>query len=227
MNLLAIDTVTEHCSVALGTGDAVYQDIETGSKIHSRMVLDMVEGLLRDHSIELNDLDCIAVDTGPGSFTGVRIGVGVTQGLAYAMQIPVLGINSLQVLAASCPQGKVLCAMDARMGQVYCGYYDVSENREPVELWAPMVVNPENINTDVEDQTMAAGNGWHVYRERLADKLTSKGVVLENKEYPQARHAISIARHLGLGSAQSPLLVQACYVRNNVTDNPLPPNTKR
>ncbi len=98
--LLAIDTVTESCSAALLMDDVLTQRIEH-SRAHSRLILSMVDSLLAERNIELSALTAIAVDVGPGSFTGVRLGIGVAQGLGYAAQLKVIAVGSLEALAQS------------------------------------------------------------------------------------------------------------------------------
>lgn len=98
LNILAFDTVTEACSVALLLRGAVEQRLELGAR-HSRRVLGMAEEVMRAAGAELRDLDALAVDVGPGAFTGARLGIGVAQGLAYGAGLPVSAVNSLQALA--------------------------------------------------------------------------------------------------------------------------------
>ena len=96
MNLLAIDTVTDACSVALsGTGDTILERFQIESRGHSNLVLAMAEDVILEAGISRHDLNGIAFDSGPGSFTGIRIGLGVAQGLALAFDLPLLGVSSL------------------------------------------------------------------------------------------------------------------------------------
>ena len=137
-NILAIDTTTEACSVALNLRGTLLQRSEIAPNGHSRLVLGMVESLLREAGLDLRDLDALAVDVGPGSFTGVRIGIGVAQGLAYGAGCKVVPVGSLEALAcgvfrdfyetASDPVPGpvpeiVLAAIDAHMGQIYYACY--------------------------------------------------------------------------------------------------------
>ncbi len=122
MKLLGIDTATEACSVALaGVGDTILERYKIEPKGHSNLVLPMIDDLLSDSGISHNDLDAIAVDTGPGSFTGIRIGIGIAQGLSFGLKLPLIGISSLMVLAEGSEPtvSAVLPAIDARMGEVY------------------------------------------------------------------------------------------------------------
>ena len=100
MKLLAIDTVTEACSVALfGVGDTILERYIVEERGHSNLVLGMIDSLLSEAGIGRDDLDALAVDIGPGSFTGVRIGIGIGQGLSLGLGLPLIGVSSLMVLA--------------------------------------------------------------------------------------------------------------------------------
>ena len=122
LKILAIDTVTEVCSVALNLHGAVTQRLEIAAG-HSRLVLGMAQTLLRQCGLTLDQLDALAVDIGPGSFTGTRIGIGVAQGLAFGAGLKVIPVRSLEALAHAQPNETVLPAIDARMGQIYHGLY--------------------------------------------------------------------------------------------------------
>lgn len=132
--LIAIETSTAVGSVALAReqgGRLVCEALAEGAQEPSRRVLAMVESLLAGAGLAASSLDAIAFDAGPGSFTGIRIGVGVAQGIGFAVSVPLIGVSSLEILAtaaladAAAPaQGRlVLAAIDARMGQVYCGVF--------------------------------------------------------------------------------------------------------
>ena len=101
MNILALDTVTEACSVALLARGTLEQRFEVAANRHSRRVLGMAQEVLRARGLALRDLDALAVDVGPGAFTGARIGIGVAQGLAYGANLTVIPVNSLEALAAA------------------------------------------------------------------------------------------------------------------------------
>lgn len=127
MKLLAIDTVTEACSAALWLEGEVQERFELAPRRHTSLILPMVQELLANAGVSLAQLDAIAVDRGPGSFTGVRIGTGVVQGLAYAADLPVVPVSSLATLAQTvwqqCGHQHVLALIDARMQEVYGAYY--------------------------------------------------------------------------------------------------------
>lgn len=106
MNLLALDTSTETCSVALRVGDTVTVRRHAGAREQTAHVLPIVQALLAEAGIALRDLDAIACAHGPGAFTGVRVAVSVTQGLAYGAQVPAIGISTLAALAQQAAKGR-------------------------------------------------------------------------------------------------------------------------
>mgnify|MGYP001165370204 FL=1 len=134
MNILALDTSSRHCSVCLQRDSHQFIRRDNGSVSHSRHLLALIQQSLDEAELCLEQLDAIAVVKGPGSFTGLRIGIAVTQGLAFAQQIPVIAVSSLAVVAAHSQQifaqqalavDAVLATMDARMNELYCSWYDV------------------------------------------------------------------------------------------------------
>ena len=194
MNILAIDTVTEFCSVSLTYQGESRQVVSDASTTHSHLVLDMVKELTNGFGIHLAELDVLAVDIGPGSFTGVRIGLGVVQGLAYGSDLSVIGVGSLESLSISKPGSLVVPALDARMGQVYCGVYDTREGVD--ELCEPLVCNPDSAefsalahlissNDGIADRNSVIhdnegptiyglGNGWAEYFEPMMNSLAKE-----------------------------------------------------
>jgi tRNA threonylcarbamoyladenosine biosynthesis protein TsaB len=138
--VLAIDTATEVCSVALLQGDRLIERCEAVGQKHSERVLPMVDMVLADAGIQLSGVDLFAFGAGPGSFTGLRIACGVVQGLAYGCGRPVVGVGNLRALAAAgfasrAAGTRLLAAIDARMSEAYCAVYrnhdDVTELRAP------------------------------------------------------------------------------------------------
>ncbi|WP_423909480.1 tRNA (adenosine(37)-N6)-threonylcarbamoyltransferase complex dimerization subunit type 1 TsaB [Candidatus Spongiihabitans sp.] len=223
MKILAIDTSTEACSVAILTGQEIIQKYDlqpTGQPAaHSRLVLQMVEDVLQKSSFSLGSLDAIAVNTGPGSFTGVRIGLGVAQGLAYGADLLVIGVCSLAVLAASIDSGVVLPAIDARMKQVYCGLYEVAKSSKPIQLHNPMVVDPGSIPFPVNKSACGLGSGWDVYGDAIIAGIGHSEINRLSERYPEAKYLAKVAQQSGLESAVAPTQLQATYVRNDIVES--------
>ena len=145
--ILAIETSSRRCSVAL-LGPAIEdQCVEDMPRGHHDRVLPMVDDLLQRHRITLQELDAIAFGRGPGSFTGLRIGTGVTQGIAFGAGRPVVPISSLQALALGAWQreqtrtGAVVSLIDAHMKEVYCACY-LFDGVEPLPLGPELLQSP-------------------------------------------------------------------------------------
>ncbi|MDP6343298.1 MAG: tRNA (adenosine(37)-N6)-threonylcarbamoyltransferase complex dimerization subunit type 1 TsaB [Alphaproteobacteria bacterium] len=126
MPILALDTTMQACSVAIARDGEIlarcHRPLERG---HAEELLPMVEAVRRQAAIEFAELDLIAVTIGPGTFTGVRIGLAAARGLALVGAVPVLGLGTLEVLALAAPVGEpVIAAIDARRGEVYAQAFD-------------------------------------------------------------------------------------------------------
>lgn len=131
MKALAIDTTNNVLGVAIVEEDKVIGEYITNlKKNHSVRAMPAVERLLNDCDISPKQLDKIVVATGPGSYTGVRIGVSIAKTMAWALQIPIVGVSSLEILAANGRffSGFISPIFDARRGQVYTGLYQYSNN---------------------------------------------------------------------------------------------------
>ena len=123
ITLLALDTSTEACSVALWhKGEKTYLD-ELAQRTHTKRILPMVDELLANSGINLKQVDALAFGRGPGSFTGVRVGAGIAQGLAFGADLPVIAVSNLTAMAQAAFElhqaENVTAAIDARMNEVY------------------------------------------------------------------------------------------------------------
>ena len=174
-NILAIDTSSAWCSVALSLeGQAVQFRHEAVTAGASQLLLPWIESLLSNAKFSLNDLDAIAVGIGPGAFTGVRLGVAAVQGLAVSQNIPVVPVCSLDAIAAqlldsavfksSHPQ-HLMIAIDARMEEVYWASYDIEDNRLPKRIGDIHLTKPEDLN--LERVQLLAGSALNAYSQRL------------------------------------------------------------
>ena len=159
MKILAIDTATDACSVALHL-DGDYREIhELAPRRHAEILLPRIRTLLSEAALSLRDLDALAFGRGPGAFTGVRIATGVIQGLAFGADLPVVPISSLHALAQGAwrerGEGNVLAAFDARMGEVYWGAYrlDAAGDNEGGTLpCLPCAALPQITSTSLDDR---------------------------------------------------------------------------
>lgn len=136
MNILAIDTTSEHGSLALRSNGAVLAECPLDSNTgYGHLILPAIEKLLNEAHVPLGQIDCFASANGPGSFTGVRVGLGTTKGLAEAMGKPAIGISNLRALASFGKTSRRGVLLDARRGDVYAAIYN-----DALELISPEIV---------------------------------------------------------------------------------------
>jgi tRNA threonylcarbamoyladenosine biosynthesis protein TsaB len=222
-NLLALDTSNQYCSIALQVHGQVTARHELSEQKHSALILPMVRELLASAGVTLADLDAIVVGVGPGGFTGVRLAVAVAQGLAFAMNKPVLAHSSLEAMAvAAFEQGAsdVIVGMDARMQQVYWAQYQFIDGELHTHT-APslddVAVFAEHIRA-VRMPCAVVGNAHQVFDE-VAQACTQPHITLENIDHsaPHAEHLLPVANHAWLeGQAIPPEQLQPLYVRDKV-----------
>jgi tRNA threonylcarbamoyladenosine biosynthesis protein TsaB len=147
--ILAVDTSTEACSVALQIGNETIAQYADEPRSHSRLLMPMVQQVLAEAQIKVNQLDAIGVSIGPGSFTGLRIGFAAVQGMAYGAEIPVTPVSTLELIAATYRRqqniqaGDVITLLDARMSEFNLGRYRLDKNNQIVALEADQLVSTE------------------------------------------------------------------------------------
>lgn len=166
MRVLSFDTATTTCSVAVVTDNGVAAEMtDHGGNTHARQLLLLMETVLGSAGISIDGVDGFAVTVGPGSFTGLRIGISTAQGLATATGKPVVGISSLEALAWQATGDRLRCAMlDARRKQVYAAIYRPSESG--VALFEPArVLSPATLMPLLPIGCVFIGNGAALYRD--------------------------------------------------------------
>ncbi len=238
--ILALETATSTCSAALLCNGRVSELSEVGNNIHSKVLLAMVKSLLEQENITAQNLDAVAVGQGPGSFTGLRIGVGVGQGIAYGANCPMVEVTSLDALANSMLsnselpnsvddesqyQDKTLIAgIDARMGEVYWAEYSYKANG--YARCSDIALSlPQDINSNADD-LLLVGNAWGEYWQSLNSDLIEKSVYQERIASPTAASVLALAeKKYNAGETVSSLEFSPLYVRNDVakkSTKPLP-----
>lgn len=215
VNILAIETATNSCSVAVNSGDEVYQQQEIGQNVHSRVLLSMVEAVLNEAGLSVTELDAVAVSEGPGSFTGLRIGIGVAQGLAYGARCPMIGVSSLDALALQAgTMGNVKAGIDARMGEIYWRDYEVTD-KGLAYLGAAQVSEPQA--TGVDQGWQLVGNGWSAYVDQFAEMGLQVPQMLDAQLYPAAKSVLALAQiKYEAGELVDAADFVPVYVRDNV-----------
>ena len=216
MKLLALETSTEACSVAISLDGKIHERVDHGQH-HSDVILGMVQQVLAESGLSLKQLDAIAFSRGPGSFTSLRIGAGVVQGLAFGANLPVVPVSSLAVLAQSVDAPKVLAAFDARMNQVYWGEY-VRDDKGLMRLTGTeIVIAPAAVPLSEGSGWIGAGSGWDQYASVLTTRLGNHASEWRKKIFPKARHVAELGMEL-LKAGKTVIAEQALpvYVRDEV-----------
>lgn len=226
--ILAIDTATESCSVALLNNDRLLAHFELCAREHTQRILPLVQQVLQEGGVALKDLDALAFGRGPGSFTGVRIGIGIAQGLSLGAALPLIGISTLKTMAQSAWRlhgaTRVLAAIDARMGEVYWAEYqrDAEGNWQGEETEA--VLKPDAAAARMaaqQGQWTCVGTGWQAWPQ-LAE---NSGLVLTLSDVtlPCAEDMLPLAQQaLAAGMTVAPEQAEPTYLRNEVTWKKLP-----
>jgi tRNA threonylcarbamoyladenosine biosynthesis protein TsaB len=216
MRILALDTSTEYLSLALVLeGQMLSRDVHAG-QTHSQLILPMIGEMLTEAGVTLRELDGIAFGAGPGSFTGLRIACGVTQGLAFGANLPVVGISTLLALAHGSGADKVIACLDARMGEVYHAAY-VRNGDDWEETSQPGLYKPEAVPLPDGDGWTGAGSGWAAYGDVFAESHAGQVSEALPQAYPQAASLAALAlpifkTGLGVPAAQAAPI----YIRNKV-----------
>lgn len=174
--ILSVDTATPAGGVALLEGGSLLGEVLLNTRTtHSDRLLVAARQILADTGKELSDLDGLAVVRGPGSFTGLRVGMGTVQGLALALDKPVVPVSSLAALAmnAAGSTETVWSVLDARKGEVYAAAFSL-EDGLPVALDKEQVCSPERLVSQIKDPVVLVGSGAEVYRALFTDGLEGR-----------------------------------------------------
>ncbi|WWO97661.1 MAG: tRNA (adenosine(37)-N6)-threonylcarbamoyltransferase complex dimerization subunit type 1 TsaB [Candidatus Dasytiphilus stammeri] len=227
MRILAIDTSTELCSVALLDNKEVYSVYEYYPREHAQLILPMIQNILSDRCIELQQLDAIAVNRGPGSFTGLRIGISVAKGIGLGINLSIIGISTLAILAEKAWKmfgaQRVLVAIDAHMGELYWAEYQ----RVKQSCWngenTERVLNPQEIKSHIAKLSghwCIVGSGWKIYND-LFDGVFN--IIPVNCGIPIAQDMLPLAiAALKEGNVVSADCIKPCYLRKKLIWKKLP-----
>ncbi len=227
LRLLAIDTATEACSAALRDGDLLLERYEEVGRGHAERILAMVDSLLTEAAVTLQQLDAIAVGRGPGAFTGVRLAIGVAQGLAFGAGRPVLPVSDLRAIAQRAfelrPRAQTcLVCSDARMREVYSARFGRDATGLAVAARAETVGAPEAVDwrglERADGAAICAGRGFRAYRA-LGERAAALGLEVLDDLLPSAAAIARLARaDLDGGLSVPPAAVVPVYLREHVAE---------
>ncbi len=219
MKVLALDTATEACSVALLTDAGVIGVFKEVGRGHAEQILDMVDAVLAEAGTVLGMLDGIAASVGPGAFTGVRIGVSVAQGLAFGAALPVVAVTTLEALGWQAMRGgadQVMACLDARMGEVYWGCFATHPTRGVAARGAAAVGDAQSVKVPLAGPFQGIGRGFAAYPalRALAGLTLPAGACAA---LPDAKDMARLgAIRLKLGEGGDPADLIPVYLRDKV-----------
>lgn len=195
MKILAIDTSALTATAAILSEDTLIGEISTTTKLtHSQTIMPMIDELLKKVSLDITDIDIFACSEGPGSFTGLRIGIGTIKGLAYGLGKPVVGVSTLEALAHNIDvTDLIICpVMDARRGQVYNGLYRYNEG--VLECIAePRALSIEELCEELTKKTIFVGDGVNVHKEKIKELLGENAVFTSPQNLLQRAGSVAYA----------------------------------
>ena len=191
MNILAIETSSPQGSIALQADDVVQQVALGQQRQQLTAILPTIDSLLSRQHLDVERLDALVFSAGPGSFTGIRIALGITQGLALASDIPVAAVSSLQVLAQTAWRlhnyKHVFCCVNAYMRQIYIAAYELHRDKLMHPVITDQLLSPAAVNELPLVDYHGVGDGWQAYATTLQCDVINKTVL-----FPQARDLISL-----------------------------------
>jgi tRNA threonylcarbamoyladenosine biosynthesis protein TsaB len=195
MRLLAVETATEACSAALMIDGDITEQFNLTANGHSKLILPMIGSLLADAGLQPSDLDGLAFGCGPGSFTGVRIATGIIQGIAFALDLPVVAVSNLAAVAQDffdhTQENLAFVAMDARMDEIYWGVYQRNTSGY-AELRGKETVLPASEVEFPDVSGVGIGSGWKVYHQELLTRLSHCVIRYEVDNLPRARAIVRL-----------------------------------
>jgi tRNA threonylcarbamoyladenosine biosynthesis protein TsaB len=216
VKLLALETSSRRLSVALWLDGRLVERGGDYPNAGSEYVLPWVSELLSEAGISLGNLDGIAFGAGPGGFVGLRLACGIAQGLAFGLDLPVVGVSTLESLAVAAGANRMLACTDARMNEVYSAAYEMHEGI-PEEVLAPGVYSPELVPVPPGSGWLGVGDGFAAYGDRLRARLGSGLSVVDAERWPTAAAVAALAApRLARGEGIDASLATPMYVRHKV-----------
>ncbi len=179
MKVLGIDTSTASGSVGLIEDEETISEYLLNIPVtHSERLLGAIDFVLREARCRMEQVEGWVIALGPGSFTGLRIGVSTVKGLAFATGKPVAGVSTLDVLASQiAPTSYLICPiLDARKKEVYTGFYRYREDVSPTRQSEYQAISPENLVSQIKEQTIFVGDGVRTYGDFIRNRLGSLAI---------------------------------------------------
>lgn len=227
MKLLAIDTSTDACTVALMVDSDIKVDHRIASQQHASLVLPMVDQLFSEMQIGSTQLDAVVFGQGPGSFTGVRIGIAVAQGIAFGADVGVVGVSTLQSIAQGCSRqygdDAVHVCVDARMDEVYYCHFSNADQTSMMPTVEEQIFSLESqliaieASADSASSFCWAGTGAERYKTLIGAQFNQTAIDIRINALPHAQDLLSLAIPVvEAGGMLAAEFASPVYLRNNV-----------
>jgi|TARA_Y100000310_G_scaffold300337_1_gene335945 tRNA threonylcarbamoyladenosine biosynthesis protein TsaB len=223
LHVLALDTSTEACTVALQCGSDIDEMFRIIPRAHNQQILPMLQAIIARAELQLQDLDLFVVGRGPGSFTGLRIATGVVQGLAFGLDKPVVQVSTLACLAQgqyrTGGQRQIMVALHARQEEIYWGCFEVADGTA-CAVGKEDVLHCRDLKLPKQGDWFGVGNGWR-HRDLIEKAIGVEVEGVELDAYPVGRDllVLGIRDHLQ-GRSVAAEAVRPVYLREKVTGTP-------
>lgn len=199
---------------------------------HSEIAAVQIEQALEKNGLKPNELEFLCCSIGPGSFTGIRVAVNYMRALAWTLNIPVIGINTLEVLAQNAleyGQKTISCLTNAQKNLGFFSQYEKTDNNL-IEIQAPILVNPQKVSKLLTQPTLCLGDGWNLFESRL-DKNVRENIITDDSisPDPKASLLLKLALHRyrngekGEWNSLLPLYLKASEAEENLRKGILKP----
>jgi tRNA threonylcarbamoyladenosine biosynthesis protein TsaB len=226
MKILAVDSATRRCSVAIVVGEQLAAELSVESdQTHSTRLMDLIREALRLAYLDISDIDGFAVSLGPGSFTGLRIGVSMVKGLAFTLRKPCVGVSSLEALARAClPWPLGICALiDARKQEVYAACYRAEGNRLE-RTGDERVLSIDEAIRDIHEPHLFVGDGARIYRDPILLRLGDMARFVDgDRNLPMASTAARMAQRRMPAYAEFDIAaLKPSYIRSSDAELKIP-----
>ena len=200
--ILGIETAVEHVGVALGDHSRIHGSVSIASdRRHAESLTPMIQFLMQQVGIEMADLSAIAVDVGPGLFTGMRVGIASAHTMAWALDLPVVPVCSLDALAMNADWSDlpVAAALDARRGEMYWALYRMrGPGAEPQRITEPVVTSPEDLAIHLADRAehvQCVGSGFERFHELFSENPWAQ-LNDASRAFPSAEKVVTLASYM-------------------------------
>lgn len=216
MKIITIDTTTRYGSIAIADGNVLLaEQLFIAGRSAAILLPQLIHKTVELARLTMDQLEGVGVAIGPGSFTGLRVGVAAAKGVAYSRDLPMAGFSSLALLALNFPHSShQVCALhDARRHEVYAGLYSVTDS--PLPLRPEAAISPEELVETIHETTIFTGEGATAYRILLEGRLGELArFASPMQSVPRAANAISLAQNVfEAGKAVSPDKILPLYLR--------------